>query len=281
MHTKTLSTKPLSLLPLAGTFFYVLTALCIQRIRAYPSLTTTVSFYLAFRLFLSLKSSFFREKPRFQHHFFLTSFLMSFIVTGFPYIFFIGLRTTDPFPVLLTVLCFPLWIPWILKLWIVKRMDPTSLLSFFLFGTGWLLLFFFSLHFALILALCASLLKGIAVTGYKRLSLSGPPFHLFLFYRLVPFLISLPLLTYSFTKPSVSDISAIFCVALSEHLAIKCLRKDFRFPLFYVLLFSVSLSAFFLQKASFPRIGSLFILFSGMYIYLRTKSHLIGRFFPF
>lgn len=104
--------------------------------------------------------------------------LMSLVYLGFMLCFFGSLSHLPLVSAVAIYLGYPLFVPWILKMWMGKRLNVPITIGSYIAWTGMLFSFSHKLQLnnvLVIVAIFGALLKAIYQTGYARLRVSEPP----------------------------------------------------------------------------------------------------------
>ncbi|MCH9633820.1 MAG: hypothetical protein S4CHLAM7_05540 [Chlamydiae bacterium] len=147
-------------------------------------------------------------------------------------------------------LTFPLFIPWILRLWIGKKSPPYWILFILIALVGTFASFnqkFGLSNLGVFLALCSALLQGLRQLGQKRLLASEPPFRIWFYQSLTPLLLSSILLVDSWKPIKIpflilTALAALFYEGSSQLMKYKKRSLSIQGPLFTTSIFTALLA---------------------------------------
>ncbi len=148
--------------------------------------TQLLFFWFIFKSILNFQSP---SKPlSLKTSLFSIHILVGFVSLAFYYSLFGALSSLPLTNLTAIYLTFPLFIPWILRIWMGKKFNQMLILGFSIISIG--ILFTFNSKFgvnnvAVFLAIMAALLKSIHWVGHRRLGAFEPPFRIWFYETFV------------------------------------------------------------------------------------------------
>lgn len=190
-------------LSLGAALFFVLSLFFLKCALTHLPLLSCIFFWFVCRSFLNFPWGIKRKKFFLKTQNFLLHCVVSFLSMGL-YLSFFGALLFLPitYPCSLYLL-YPLYLPSILRIWMGKKIDLRIYIGLIIGLFGVCFCFDLKLglnNIALVLALCAGILKAIFWVGTKRLQLTESPFTIW-FYETLITLSGLSLLILSSEKP--------------------------------------------------------------------------------
>lgn len=138
------------------------------------SLGIIVFFWIIFLAIFEFRPILKAPKTNLQKDMLPIQALLAFGHCAFYYCFFGALATLPTLSFTSLFLTFPLYIPWILKLWMGKKINLVSIFIILIAWIGTLLSFCYGLgNLAILTVIFAAILKALLWVGYKRFEISN------------------------------------------------------------------------------------------------------------
>lgn len=246
------------------------------------SLGVIVFFWMIFLAIFELRPILKMPKIDLQNEMLPIQVLLAFGNCAFYYCFFGALATLPTLSFTSLFLTFPLYIPWILRLWMGKKINLVSIFIIFVAWIGTLLSFCYGLgNLAILTVIFAAVLKAILWVGYRRFETTSSPLTIWL----IKFGISLPttaLLLVGLWEPF--ELQTILLIALtsflgqaSTHILKKAINGDKSLKTIYLFnicpFFCIALDYFvFHTSFSVNALLSAFLIYFSIFLIFYQKK---------
>ncbi len=174
--------------PLLAAICWVVSLTLIKSLIGKIPFTQLLFFWFIFRSILNFQSPSRPISLSLKTSLFSIHILLAFVSLAFYYSLFGALSNLPLTNLTAIYLTFPLFIPWVLRVWMGKKINPMIILGSSIIWVG--ILFTFNSRFginnvAVFLALMAALLKAIHWVGHRRLGAFDSPYRIWAYESLV------------------------------------------------------------------------------------------------
>ncbi len=177
---------------------------------------------------ISLEKS---EQKKFQLEHFGIHILMALANLGLYYCFFAALQRLPLISAVAIYLAAPVFVPWVLRVWMGKKFSQKLCFGIYLTWVGILLTFDSTLKFnniLIVLAIASALLKAICFCGTHRLKINHAPLTLWFTQYSTVILCALLLLYKMWVWPSFIQMTSILLLCLLEKSSLKIFKRSIR-----------------------------------------------------